>query len=117
MVLIPRTNGNGLGSHVMPISADGKPPTNEIGAVSDLMAGYMPQWSTLEALDELETNPKLTFPESINTYHNMRTDAQVQGLLTGAIWPLLRMKWSINPNGARPEAVDKISKRPQPASR
>jgi hypothetical protein len=110
MVLIPRTNGNGLGSHVMPISADGKPPTNEIGAVSDLMAGYMPQWSTLEALDELETNPKLTFPESINTYHNMRTDAQVQGLLTGAIWPLLRMKWSINPNGARPEAVDKISR-------
>jgi hypothetical protein len=74
------------------------------------MAGYLPQWSVLEAFDELETNPKLTFPESISTYHNMRTDAQVQGLLTGAIWPLLRMKWFIKPNGAKDEAVEKLSK-------
>jgi hypothetical protein len=109
MSLVPRSH-NGLGSHVLPISDD-KPPTGpEKGIISDTMAGFIPQWAMLEALDELETNPKLTFPESINTYHNMRTDAQVQGLLTGAIWPLLRMKWSINPNGAKPEAVEKISK-------
>jgi hypothetical protein len=108
MSLVPRSQ-NGLGSHVLPISDD-KPPKGELGVVSDLISNMDASWQMLEALDELETNPKLTFPQSVYTYHAMRTDAQVQGLLTGAIWPLLRMKWSINPNGAKPEAVEKISK-------
>lgn len=100
---------NGFGSRVMGLNQGSRPPTNEIGSYTAWQAGYTPQWSVLQAFDELETNPKLTFPESIFTYHSMRPDPQIQGLLTGAIWPLLRMKWYINPNGARDEIVQKIS--------
>jgi len=87
----------------------GKPPTTERGSIF-MDPGFMPQWASLMSTDELEENEKLTFPTSIQTYHNMRTDPQVQGLLTGAIWPLLRMGWFIRPNGAKAEIVDKISK-------
>jgi len=98
-----------LGSGVLPLG-DSNGPTNEIGTVSDLLANMIvPTWATMDAQDELETNPKLTFPESISTYHGMRTDPQIQGLLTGAIWPLLRMKWFINPNGAPDEMVEHVS--------
>ena len=100
---------NGFGSGVMKLDQGNKPPTNELGSFSAWQGGYTPQWAVLQAMDELETNPKLTFPESIYTYHAMRTDPQIQGLLTGAIWPLLRMQWYIDPNGARKELVDKIS--------
>src|SRR4051794_38736128 len=103
-------NGNSrLGSGVLPLDAGSKPPTNERGTVSSLIQGYLQQWQTLDAQDELETNLKLTFPESITSYHNMRTDPQVQGLLTGAVWPLLRMRWYIDPNGAPDEQVEHIS--------
>jgi len=85
-----------------------KPPTNERGSM--MFEGFLPGWAVLEAADPLENNPKLTFPESISTYHQMRTDPQIQGLLTGAIWPLLRMKWYIDPNGAPDEMVEHISK-------
>jgi hypothetical protein len=87
-------------------------PLTERGYVSTeaaAMAGFMPSWVVLEANDELETNTKLIFPSSIDTYHNMRTDPQVQGLLTGAIWPLLRMEWYINPNNAPEEMVQHIA--------
>ena len=106
------TNGfhTGLGSHVMPIGdADGPRPTTEQGVPSMMALGYTPGWGDLSSFDELETNPKLTFPASISTYHSMRTDPQVQGLLTGAIWPLLRMKWYINPNNAPDEMVEHIA--------
>lgn len=101
-----------LGSGVLPISDD-KPPTRETGAISleaaiGLLSG-LNSWSTIQSYDALETNPKLTFPESIFTYHNMRTDPQVQGLLTGATWPLMRMLWYIDPNGAPDEMVEHIS--------
>jgi hypothetical protein len=105
----PLVPNNGLGSPVMSLDNGSKPPTTERGTMLQWAASFMPEWSILEAMDELETNSKLTFPTSIDTYHNMRTDPQIQGLLTGAIWPLLRMAWFIDPNGARPEAVDKIS--------
>jgi hypothetical protein len=100
---------NGFGSGVLRLDQGSKPPTNEQGSYSNWSTGYTPQWSVLTALDELETNPKLTFPESIFTYHSMRTDPQIQGLLTGAIWPLLRMQWYIDPNGAPEEMVQKVS--------
>lgn len=89
-------------------NGSGRPPTNERGSVF-IDSGFMPQWSTFLAGDELEDNEKLIFPTSIHTYHQMRTDPQVQGLLTGAIWPLLRMGWYLNPNGAPTEMVDKMS--------
>jgi hypothetical protein len=66
-------------------------------------------WASIQASDELETNAKLMFPESINTYHSMRTDPQIQGLCMGATWPLMRMLWYIDPNGAPDEMVEHIS--------
>jgi len=94
------------------LSSNGVLPLDERGSVSNVMSMTLgnTNWADIQAEDELETNAKLTFPESIYTYHSMRTDPQVQGLLTGAIWPLLRMKWYIKPNGAKEEAVDKMSK-------
>jgi hypothetical protein len=105
------TNGfKQLGSHVLPLGDENGPaPTREIGVPSEMMIGFLPGWSDIDSYDELETNPKLVFPTSIGTYHTMRTDPQVQGLLTGAIWPLLRMKWYINPNNARDEIVEHIA--------
>jgi len=98
-----------LGSGVIPVGNGDKPPTNEIGSMSEWALGNVGTWSSLQAYDELETNPKLTFPESIHTYHAMKTDPQVQGLLTGATWPLMRMRWYIDPNGAPDDQVQHIS--------
>ena len=105
------TNGHGkLGSHVLPLGNEyGPMPTNEIGVPSITALGFLPGWVDLTSIDEMEQNPKLTFPSSISTYHQMRADPQVQGLLTGAIWPLLRMKWYINPNNAPDEMVEHIA--------
>src|SRR5262245_45738744 len=100
-----------LGSNVMGLENGSKPPTTEKGQISDLISATMPQWTAMiEAMDELERNPKLTFPASLETYHSMRTDPQMQGLMTGATWPLLRMRWFLDPNGARDEVVEKLSK-------
>lgn len=106
------TNGfsKQLGSHVLPLGDENGPaPTNEVGVQSSLMFGYTPGWTQIDSVDELESNPKLTFPTSISTYHTMRTDPQIQGLLIGAMWPLLRMKWYINPNNAPDEMVEHIA--------
>jgi hypothetical protein len=86
----------------------GPTPTTERGSIF-MDPGFMPQWADLMALDELEDNPKLTFPESVHTYHQMRTDPQVQGLLTGSTWPIMRMGWYLQPNGADDAAVEKLS--------
>src|SRR6266545_4709299 len=95
---------------VLPLGDENGPaPTTELGAVVN-DPGIVTPWTYFTSQDELETNDKLIFPESINTYHTMRTDPQVQGLLTGAIWPLLRMKWFLIPNGADEAIVTKISK-------
>lgn len=95
------------GSRVMPIG-DETPPKRELGSV--LPSGfYAIPWSDLTAFDDLEQNVKLAFPNSINTYHGMLTDPQVQGLRTGTTWPIFRMMWYIHPNGAREELVNKIS--------
>lgn len=96
------------GSQVLPLG-DEHGPTSELGAVVNDPGIVMP-WSQFSAQDELETNEKLVFPASIAAYHSMLTDPQVQGLRTGATWPLLRMNWFIRPNGAPDEVVTKISK-------
>lgn len=101
---------NGTGSFVLPIGDENgpSPPTRELGSVVN-EPSWLPQWHILTPLDELEGNPKLAFPESIQTYHGMRTDPQVQGLLTGTTWPIQRMKWFLNPNDADDAIVEKLS--------
>ena len=105
-----RTNGQGTGSFVLPIGDENgpNPPTRELGSVVN-EPSWLTQWHLVTPLDELEGNPKLSFPESIQTYHGMRTDPQVQGLLTGTTWPIQRMKWFLNPNDADDAIVEKLS--------
>lgn len=98
---MPRSDDMRIGDSNGPI-----PPTREKGSVVYEPA-LISSWTELEAMDELETNPKLTFPESIYTYHAMLTDPQVQGLRTGTTWPIMRMLYYIKPNGAPDEMVDK----------
>lgn len=84
------------------------PPTREVGSIlAD--PGFIPAWSKLEPVDDMEINAKFVFPQSINTYHNMRPDPQVQGLLTGTTWPILRMSWYLDPNNADEATVERVS--------
>lgn len=87
------------------------PPTSEIGYVTPYI---VPGWKhfgigTGFAADQYEEVAELRWPMSILTYHRMRTDSQIDALTRSVIMPLMRLNWSIAPNGARPEVVDDIS--------
>lgn len=97
------------GSYVMGLDKGPPPPSGQQSSPTVDAYLAIPSWTNITAFDPLENNPKLMFPTSIDTYHQMRTDPQIQGLITGSTWPLLRMKWYLDPNGAREEAVAKIS--------
>jgi hypothetical protein len=56
-----------------------------------------------------ETVPELAWPNSINTYSAMRTDAQIASLLLAFTLPIRRYRWFINPNGARDEVVEDVA--------
>jgi hypothetical protein len=56
-------------------------------------------WSAF--VDVAETVPELAWPNSINTYSQMRTDAQIVSLLLTFTLPIRRYRWYIGPNGAR----------------
>jgi hypothetical protein len=68
-------------------------------------AGLTP-WSAF--VDVTETVPELAWPNSINTYSAMRTDAQIASLLLAFTLPIRRYHWYIDPNGARDEVVEDI---------
>lgn len=74
----------------------------------------LPSWSEIYAANDLEHAPDLMWkPDGkgmVEEYHRMRTDAQVQGLYLGSTLPIRRYEYVIEPNGARPEWVDKISR-------
>lgn len=94
---------------VLPIGDQNGPgPTNEKGWVVNEPL-WMPDWGTFIPLDDLETNEKLTFPQSVLTYHGMLADPQIQGLRTGTTWPIFRMNWYLDDNNAKPEIVERIS--------
>lgn len=59
-------------------------------------------WSGLTGDDHV---PELTWPNSVETYHLMRTDAQIRALLRGVTHPIRGFRWAIDPNGSRPEIV------------
>jgi hypothetical protein len=61
-------------------------------------AGLTP-WSAF--VDVTETVAELAWPNSINTYSAMRTDAQIASLVLAATLPISRYRWYIAPNGAR----------------
>lgn len=94
------------------MSATRKPPdtTNapigQVGAVS--YAGVLP-WSDLSWIDQTEHVPELIWPNSVKTYHQMRSDSQCNGLYLGCTMPIRRYRWLVAPNGARDEVVAKFA--------
>jgi hypothetical protein len=68
--------------------------------------GLVP-WSAF--VDVTETVAELAWPNSINTYSAMRTDAQIASLLLAFTLPIRRYHWYVDPNGARDEVVEDVA--------
>ena len=84
--------------------AEAKAPTKAIGrAGMTTSAGGLLPWSVW--FDDREYAPDVRWPQSVTTYRRMQTDAQLKGLLLATTLPIQRMRWEIDPNGARPEVV------------
>jgi len=64
-------------------------------------------WSAF--VDVAETVPELAWPNSINTYSAMRTDAQIASLLLAFTLPIRRYRWYIDPHGARDEVIEDVA--------
>lgn len=56
--------------------------------------------------DLMESVPALAWPESVRTYHAMRFDTQITGVLDAYFLPMLEASWVINPKGCRDEVVE-----------
>jgi hypothetical protein len=90
-------------------STGAAPPTNEIGTVLNaaFSVGGMAPWTSF--IDTEEYVPQLIWPNSVRTYREMRTDAQISALFTATMLGLAKMKWSIDPNGAPDDMVNKLA--------
>lgn len=78
-------------------------PKGEIGSV-----GVLPSWGVLAGMDPADP-PPFQHPSSIQTVNRMRADPQIDGLCSGLVMPIMRFKWTLNPNGARDEVVEQTS--------
>jgi hypothetical protein len=84
--------------------AESKAPTKAIGrAGMTTSAGGLLPWSVW--FDDREYAPDVRWPQSVKTYRRMQTDAQLKGLLLATTLPIQRMRWEVDPNGAKPEVV------------
>lgn len=72
-------------------------PTRELGAETQQVGGIA-GWASF--IDEQEYVPELSWPASIQTYHRMRSDSQVEALHLGTVQPVREFRWSIDPNRA-----------------
>jgi hypothetical protein len=84
------------------MSVNGNAPTAERGsgvASAYQWTGVLP-WS--QFMDDAEKAPDLRWPRSIESFDQMRNDAQCQGLYLGATAALMRYGWYIDPNGCDP---------------
>jgi hypothetical protein len=59
--------------------------------------------------DAFDNVPELNYPASIGTFSKMRRDAKVRECLSAMTLPLRRARWSVHPNGARPEVVQLVA--------
>lgn len=87
------------------------PPTDERGSVTDTGQGFttgLLPWTSFHDSDERV--PQLQWPRSILAYEKMLNDTQLKGLYLGSTLPLMRYRWVLDPNGAAPATVDRISK-------
>lgn len=83
-------------------------PRTEKGYVNpagDTLAG----WGA--PIDQFETVPELTWPNSVWTYTRMvREEARISSVLRAIGLPIRRTAWRIRPNGARDEAVELVAR-------
>jgi hypothetical protein len=84
-------------------------PRNELGAQLRALS-HGPIEFSKPVLDERETARDLRWPQSNKTYASMLNDAQMGGLYRGATLPIRAYRWWLDPNGARPETVERISR-------
>ncbi|GAC71020.1 phage portal protein family protein [Gordonia soli] len=76
--------------------------------------GYVSDQSSLPTFSqwlEEEQLPELQFPNCLTVYSRMeREDSRVSSLLSAVKLPILRTPWRIEPNGARDEVVEHVSR-------
>lgn len=82
------------------------PPKGELGAVTQQVGGPN-GWASF--VDEMEYVPELSWPQSILTYHRMRSDSQVEALHEGTTKPVREFRWSIDPNEADSKLVEQVA--------
>jgi hypothetical protein len=93
------------------MASDLQAPTTELGAPA---RGLVPlnslfgRW-TAPVITEREQQRDMAWPRSNETYASMLNDAQLEGLWRGATLPIRAYNWYLDPNGARPEVVQRIS--------
>jgi hypothetical protein len=87
-------------------------PTTEQGAPFNYAGGVfgLPGWGDMYLGDELERVPELQWPQSVQTYYNMRSDAQLEGLYSGTTLPIRRYQWMIDPNGCDDSKVEELAR-------
>lgn len=77
----------------------------EIGyQVEDLLS-----WGSF-VTDMTEANPALRWPESLDVYSQMRTDAQVKSTLLAVALPVRRANWALDATGCRDEVVQVVAR-------
>lgn len=81
-------------------------PREPVGAVN--YGGILP-WSSFGWIDQLETVPELTWPNSIHTFNQMRNDSQVGGLYAGTCLPIRRFKWMVDAQDSDPAIAKMIA--------
>jgi hypothetical protein len=64
---------------------------------------------TGQATDETEHATELRYPLSIPVYDQMRTEAKVAAVEQAVSLPILRSRFRVNPNGARPDVVQHVA--------
>lgn len=87
-------------------------PRTERGSETGIPVYGLLTWAAMGAMtgNDLEYVPELMWPNSIQTYQMMRNDSQCDGLLQGAMMPITRWDWAIDPNGANEVIVRELSR-------
>jgi hypothetical protein len=69
--------------------------------------GSRPDWNYF--VDDREYAPELQWPQSIQKYEHMETDAELKGLMLATTLPIRRFRWEFDPNNADPNVVEQIA--------
>lgn len=84
-------------------------PRTEKGYVNPA-GGTFNGWGSTTT-DQFETNPALTWPNSVWTYSQMvREEARISSVMRAIGLPILRAKWKIRQNGASDEATNLVAR-------